>query len=251
MRNRAAVAIALLSILPAALYAQRGIPRVPGSKAPGSTREDGEDRQPEPIRRAQAITRSRFSMESSPVLAYTTGASLAANYLTPGFLSFGGAAHVEYRTSNLFAASANFTGTTSSDQGTAQSFELGARYRPRDWDHAFRPYADLSAAYLRSSSQYNHPTNLTSPFGLGTPPSLGMQYAHGYGLTAGAGGELWFASSWAITTGVSALHGNMMSFQYDNSSHPGDTRYSMNTYRLLLGLKFSQAQNISGLKQPR
>ena len=247
MRIRSVVTAALF-LLPAFAGAQRRIP-IGGVVGRGPVEPVPLSPQPVEVARRLAYTRSRFSVESYPLLSRAYAPEFRGAGALSQWNSYGMGTRAEYRSASSLAATLDVTSSIGAPV-QSQTVELGARYKSVSWEHAFRPFVDVRAAYMNAAGTYAE-----SPFGivpLGTTQQnrYGMQYSRGIGAVVGTGMEYWFANSFALTTGVSAIRSNMSMYRSSGATLPADGEYWMTSYRMTIGLKFNQVSAMPLLSQP-
>ena len=242
MRIGSLVALALA--IPSAAFAQvggLGGGIVPGSAVPLSpqpeivARATGMSRSR--TNRALGVPRSRYTFETYPVLSHVVAPSYANGRAISSWNSVGAGTQVEYR----FSSYASVTGDVSSSMyggpGNTQTAELGIRFHPEDREAALRPFVDVRAGYGRTADQYSD----LGGIGLGAASTVTMaqRYSHGFGAAIGGGAEYSLTNALALSTNVSAMRSNMSMYDYTGYSVPTTGSYTMTTYRLALGLRYS------------
>ena len=243
MRIRTALVAATL-LLPSAAFAQR-LPRIGGGR-PGQPVPPGKE--PEVIARSQAYQRSRYTIETYPLLSRVTAPSLTPGSGTSTWMTFGGGTHLDYRYSQYLAWTADVTSAFLGGQASMETAELGIRFRPLDWEHKVRPYADVRGGYQHTDESYSSIGSGTE-IGIGPASSLAStsRYSRGFGAVAGVGVDYSLTNTLGITTGVSAVRATMNPYSYNGTSLPtAGGSFQMTTYRLTLGLKYNP---VHALKQ--
>jgi hypothetical protein len=234
MRTNALAVIALLA-LSSGLGAQGvRLPRIGGTmpqptslppEAPGVTR-------------ALAYKRSRWSAE---------GYSLISAIQVPGgaggmtsYTSFGAGTHADYRYTDRVSATADVTVSTLGGQATAETAEVGMRFRPMPFDEQLRPFFDVRAAYMHMYDTYAIPGG--AGFTVGGPGQFidEGRYSRGVGGIGGAGLEYSLTRTLSLTTELSALRNRMDTYRLTGAAGlPGNANYWMTSYRFTLGLKYN------------
>lgn len=234
MRIRIALAAALL--LPSISFAQVRAPRIGGTR-PGQPVPAGKE--PDVIARSLAIQRSRYSIETYPIISRVEAPGFSAGRPISSWTSVGTGTRLDYRHTQYLSWTLDLTSSYFGGPAITETAELGMRLRPEDWTHSVRPYADFRMGFEHASDTYN-----SSPLEVGIGPaasaSSGARYSRGFGAIAGTGVEFALTNTFALTTGVSAMRSNMVAYRYTFATVPtsGDS-YRMTTYRLTVGLKYN------------
>lgn len=228
MRTRLVSFVALLA-LPVALSAQV-LPRVGRRPTPEPAPLPPTGG---PIARSLALQRSRWSMD---------GYSLFSNIRVPvggtvaNYAAFGGGTHAGYRFADRFTGTVDITSSQFGSPINASTAEIGTRFMPTPFDVEVRPFFDLRATYLYMSDNYNTPGAIGTNY-------LTTRYGNGVGAIAGGGFEYFLTNSFALSTELTAMRGRMTAYASNNpTAIPEGTRYWMTTYRLALGLRYSQTR---------
>ena len=233
MRLRSAIAIAL--VVPSAAFAQRGVGRIGGAR-PGQPVPLG--RQPESVSRSIAIQRSRYAVETYPLLSRVVAPGYSGGRPISSWNAFGAGTRLDYRYTQYISLTGDITSSLYGGPAQMETAELGMRFHPENMEVRIRPFADVRLGFAHSSDQYSDQAGL----GIGPASSLvsGQRYSRGFGGVIGAGAEYSLTNTFALTTGVSAMRSNMRAYAYTGTSVPttGDG-YRMTTYRLAIGLRYN------------
>ncbi|CAN5379732.1 hypothetical protein BH09GEM1_BH09GEM1_05580 [soil metagenome] len=233
MRLRSVAAIAL--VIPSAAFAQL-VPRVGGAR-PRQPVPLG--RQPDVVRRSIQIQRSRYAIETYPLISHVLAPGYSDGHAVSSWNTFGAGTRLDYRYTRFVSWTFDLTGSTAGVPATTETAELGMRLHPEDAAQRLRPFADARLGFEHSSDQYA--TQFAGSFDL---PSyaLAQRYSRGFGGIVGAGVEYSLTNSFSLTTGVSAMRTNMSTYRYTGTSvpTPGDG-FRMTTYRLAIGLRYNPA----------
>jgi hypothetical protein len=241
MRIRSALAVALL-LLPEIVSAQARAPRVRGGgRHPGEPVPLGP--QPEVVARSQALIRSRYSVETYPLISRVGAPGFSPGSPTSWWTSYGTGTRLDWRHNNYVSWTLDLTSSFLGGPANTETAELGARVRPESWEGRFRPFADVRFGFEHAQQSYSQPTNL------GIGPSSGLasasHYSKGYGAVAGAGIEYALTNTFALTTGLSAMRTNMVAYRFNGLSVPsGENSYRMTTYRFAVGLKYNPVRMV-------
>jgi hypothetical protein len=242
MRICTVFAVALF--LPSVASAQLRAPRI--GERPGEP--VGREPQPEPIARSQAMVRSRYTIEAYPLISRIQAPGIVPGSPLASWTSFGSGTHLDYRYTQYLSWTMDLTGSYLGGP-TTETVEVGTRFRPAGWDYRLRPYADLRVGFENANDVYSTPGEV----GIGPAafPTAYYQESRGVGAIAGTGVDYALTSTFALTTGVSAMRANMMPYNYSgnnvaafpvtNAVAPSGNSYTMTTYRLTIGLKYNPA----------
>lgn len=245
MRTRSALVFALL-LLPSLSSAQARRPRVggarPGQPVPLSP-------QPEAVARSSAYQRSRYSVETYPLIS---------RVLAPGFsggpasswTSFGTGTRLDYRLTRYVSGTLDLTSSYFGGPAITETAEAGIRIRPEHWESRLRPFADARFGFEHARDLFVMATEL----GIGPASGLApvQRYSRGFGGIAGAGVEYALTNTIALTTAASAMRTNMVSYRFSGRSVPtGDAAFRMTTYRLTVGLKYNPVRLLRSSEQAR
>ena len=245
MRIRTAV-IAVALLLPVVSSAQVRRPRIGGGARPEPAPLGP---QPEAIRRAQAIVRSRLSVETYPMISRVSAPGFSGGRPISSWTSFGGGTHLDYRHTELLSSTVDITSSYMGGAAATETIEAGFRLRPQEWMARTRPFADLRFGFEHSS---DHFSNASGDIGIGpaTQYSSGLRYSRGFGGIAGAGAEFALTNSFSLMSELSVMRANMSTYRYTFTSVPtADASYRMTTYRLMFGLRYNRVRTVS-LNQP-
>lgn len=247
MRTRALVVIALLS-LPAGLSAQ-GV-RLP--RVGRGTRPQPAPLPPEtaPVARALAYKRSRWSIEGYSLIN-SVRVPTAAGGVT-SYTTFGTGTRADYRYTERFSATVDFTASPLGDPAITETAEIGTRFRPLPWNEEIRPFFDVRAAYMHMYDTFAFPmqTSVTAG-GLNQQYVEESRYSRGFGSVAGAGLEYSLTNTLALTTELTAMRNRMTTYRLTSpTSIPSGTTYWMTSFRYTLGLKFNPVRALRLAQKP-
>jgi hypothetical protein len=234
MRIRSAFVVALF--LPSVAIAQTRAPRIGGGARPG--RAAPPSREPEAIARALAYQRSRYSVETYPLISRVQSPGYSAGRPISSWTSFGTGTRLDYRRNQYLSWTLDLTSSYLGGPAIYETAEVGTRIRPENWDHRLRPFADVRVGFQHSYDTFSQQVQL----GIGPAASLasGSRYSRGFGGVVGAGLEYSLTNTLALTSAVSAMRANMVAYRYSFTAPPvGDDSYRMTTYRLTVGLKYN------------
>ncbi len=239
MRYRPLVVAAVL-LLPTVSFAQVRAPRIggrrPGQPVPLSP-------QPPEVARAQAYVRSRYSVESYPLMSRVS---------TPGvssYTSVGTGTRLDWRLTPYMSWTFDLTGAYLAGPAIAETAELGVRFRSESWEQRLRPFADVRFGFEHAYESFAQNT----PLGIG--PASGLagtnRYSRGFGGVLGAGVETSITNTFALTTAVSVMRTNMETYRMQGISVPtaGDN-FRMTTYRLAVGIRYNPVHMVRSSNTP-
>lgn len=235
MRIRAVVALAML-LVPGVSRAQHfprpRIGRDPAWPAPLPGRT------PEPIARALAYRRLRFSIESYPLVSHVQSRGLTSDGRGAAWTMFGGGTHSEYRATRFVSATMDLTSSFLGSPVRVQTAELGVRLRAERSERRVYPFVDARVGYV-SAFNANLGTIVDAPYGYPTPrAAYGVRYSRGFGGIAGAGAEYTLTPSISVTTAASVMRSRLTAHDVD----PGQTgipNFGMTSYRYTLGIRYN------------
>lgn len=242
MRTRLLVLAALVSV-PAVLTAQAGIGLPRPTRGGIQPPMQGAPLPPEmpTVSKALAYHRSRWSTEgytliSSIVTVDPTGGSTRTN-------AFGTGTRADYRLTDYWSATADMTAAFLGGSTTAETAEVGTRFRPLPFSADLRPYLDIRGAYTHVHDSFYLPTGNTVSLG---GPNLEFseigRYARGVGALVGAGFDYTLTPSLALATEFTAGRHRMDSYHLTGMAPlPGHNSYWMNVYRYTIGLRYNAA----------
>lgn len=247
MRNRMMVAVAM-GLMPALVAAQRIPVKIPTS-VPREPRTTPEEPQPAPIARQLAMTRSRWSFEST---------NIASIVQAPGFGSDAGPLgriwsltgtdmHLEYRTWDGWSPTLDLSGATFGNSASSPlfpdpilsamfAFEPGVRRHFSPINARMTPFVDVRANYMFADADYQ----MLALSGAGAAQQWisGSQLSQGFGGVAGVGMETVLTGPWSLTTEVSSIV-DRMSVTSSSGASPS-SRYWMRWTRLSIGVKYNR-----------
>jgi hypothetical protein len=232
MRIRTVVVLAL--VLPSLLDAQGRRPRTGGAR-PGRPVPLGA--QPEVIARANAMQRSRYSVETYPLISRVLAPGFSTGPVS-SWTSFGTGTRLDYRLTRYLSGTVDLTSSFVGGPAITETAEVGLRLGPQYWEHRLRPFADARFGFEHASDNYSMPTELG--IGPASPMASGSRYSRGFGGIVGVGAEYSLTNTFALTTGVSAMRSNMTAYHFSGISVPsGGDDFRMTTYRFTVGLKYN------------
>ena len=249
MRTRLLVLAALVSTS-AALGAQGvGLPRGRGAGQPPL---QGTPLPPEipAVTRALAYHRSRWSAEGYTMVSSIT--TVDPNGNSARYNGMGTGTRADYRLSDYWSTTADLTALFLGGS-TAQTAEVGTRFRPAPYSADVRPFLDLRAAYTNVHESFYLPTASAIPVG---GPGLEYtnvgRYARGVGAIFGAGFDYTLTPSLALSTEFSAGRHRMDAYHLSgNVPLPSRDAYWMNVYRATIGLRYNAATALHLSQNPR
>ena len=237
------VMVAVALVLPSVATAQL---RAPGLEGRGPDRRTPGGRQPEVIARAQALVRSRYSVEAYPFINRVEASGLGSGSPTTRWTSVGTGTRLDWRQTDYLSWTLDMTASYLGGPAISETAEIGTRIRPAGWNDRARPFADLRLGFEHVSQ------SLTNQ-GLGFTPvfnqSSAMRYGRGFGAAAGAGMEYFLTNTLGLTTAVSVMRTSMTAYDFSGMSAPADGgNYRMTTYRLAVGLRYNHVRYVGTTK---
>ena len=233
MRLRSFVVFAL--VVPTAAFAQRSAGRIGGAR-PGQPVPLG--RQPEVVARATAMQRSRYAVETYPMLSRVVAPGFVGGRPISSWNAFGAGTRLDYRFTRHISLTGDITSSLWGGPAQMEPAELGMRFHPENMEARIRPFADLRFGFEHSADQFSD----QSAFGIGPAASLvtAERYSRGFGGVIGAGAEYSLTNTFSLTSGLSVMRTSMLPYSYSGTSVPtsGDA-YRMTTYRLAIGLRYN------------
>jgi hypothetical protein len=166
--------------------------------------------------------------------------------------AFGTGTRADYRLSDYWSTTVDFTAALLGGT-TAETAEVGTRFRPTPHSTDIRPYVDLRASYAHVHESFYLPTSSAVPV---TGPSLEFtqlgRYARGVGGVVGAGFDYTLTPSLALSTEFSAGRHRMDAYHLTGAAPlPGRDAYWMNVYRATIGLRYNAATALHLSQNPR
>jgi hypothetical protein len=228
MRVRTVVAI--VSLLPAALSAQR-LPRTgrgPATPAPLPPQA------PE-IAQVLAYKRSHLTVETYPMVSFIQSPGFAGTPIS-SWSTLGQGTRLDYEFTRFFSATLDITSSFLGGPAYLQTGELGTRFHRERTESRFYPYVDLRAGYFSSYMKSSNAiiSDLTGFGGSGLPNRL----SHGFGGIAGIGTDFALNQSWSLTTEASVVRNNMTSRILQAGERSQHT-FGMTWYRYSLGFSYT------------
>jgi hypothetical protein len=235
--------IAVALVLPSVAGAQR---RAPGLEGRGPERRLPTGRQPEIVARAQALVRSRYSVEAYPLLSRVEATGLGAGSPGARWTSFGTGTRLDWRQTDYLSWTLDVTASYLGGPAITETAEIGTRIRSSNWNDRVRPFADLRVGFEHiSQSMSNGDLGFTPVFS----QSSATRYGRGVGAAAGAGVEYFLTNTLGLTTAVSAMRTSMTGYDFTGMSVPtGETNFRMTTYRLAVGLRYNRVRYVGTAK---
>lgn len=232
MRVRTVVAI--VSLLPAALGAQR-LPRTgrrPTTPAPLPPQA------PE-IAKVLAYKRARLTIESYPFVSYIQSPAFPGAQ-TSSWSTLGQGTRLDYEFTRFFSATLDLTSTYAGGPAYLQTGELGARFHRERTESRFYPYLDLRGGLITSYMKSGNAVLAdVTGFGTGLPDRM----SHGFGAVAGIGTDFALNRSWSLTTEASVVRNNMTS-RLLRAGESFQQNYGMTWYRYSLGFSYTAVRTI-------
>lgn len=236
--STAVVAVALL--LPSVATAQL---RRPGIDRPRPGEGISTGKQPEAIARAQALVRSRYSVEVYPLINRVEASGVAEGSPTARWTSFGTGTRLDWRHTEYLSWTMDLTAAYVGGQATTETAELGVRLHPGGWNDRLHPFADLRVGYEHVSQSL---TNQDLGFSPVLSNSSAMRFGQGFGAVAGAGADYFLTNTLGLTTAVSVMRSRMTAYDFSGMSAPTDgPSYRLTSYRLAVGLRYNRVRYLS------
>lgn len=242
MRTRTVMAAVAL-LLPSVAAAQL---RAPGLDGRDPSRRLPQGRQPEVIARAQALVRSRYSIEAYPLISRVEASGIVPGAQSARWTSVGTGTRLDWRQTDYLSWTMDVTASYLGGPAVTETAEIGTRIRPASWNDRVRPFADLRLGVEHiSQSLTNQDLGFTPVFA----QSSAMRYGRGFGAAAGAGVEYFLTNTLGLTTALSMMQTNMTAYNFSGMSAPLDGgSYRMTTYRLSVGLKYNRVRYVGTAK---
>jgi hypothetical protein len=239
MRIRHLVVSALLA-LPCALTAQvLRIPRRGGAPDPAPLPPPAE-----PVARALALQRSRWSVEGYSMISAIQVPS--GNGGVSRYTTFGNGTHADYRYADHFTATMDMTAAYLG--GVSETAEAGTRYTPLSWDSEIRPFFDVRGAFMNMSDAFYG----ASGVGASQNAAEGTRYSRGFGGVAGVGSEYTISSTMALTTEFMAMRNRMTTYRLTSTaSLPAGAGFMLTSFRFVVGLKYNPLRSQNLTQTPR
>ena len=236
MRFRIA-AVATTLLLPTVATAQL---RTPGMDPRDPGRQMPPGRQPEVIARAQALVRSRYSVEAYPLINRVEASGAADGSPPARWTSVGTGTRLDWRHTDYLSWTLDLTVSYLGGPAISQTAEVGMRVRPKSWNDRLRPFGDVRVGFEHMSQSL---TSQDLGFGASSiRTSEGMRYGSGVGAAAGAGVEYFLTNTLGLTTAVSVMRSNMTAYDFTGVSLPTNDDFHLTTYRLAVGLKYNRVR---------
>jgi len=231
----AVVAVALL--LPSPATAQLRAPGIDGPRPRGPLPNG---RQPEVIARAQALVRSRYSVEVYPLISRVEASGPVAGSPTARWTSFRTGTRLDWRQTDHLSWTIDMTASYLSGNAVSETAEVGLRVRPGNWTDRLHPFADLRVGFEHTSQSL---TNQDLGFFATPILSSPMRYGRGFGAVAGAGAEYLLTNTLGLTTALSVMRSSMTAYDFSGVSAPtAEPSYRQTTYRLAVGLRYNRVR---------
>ena len=201
--------------------------------------------QAEPVARALAVTRSRWSVEGYSLVSHfqvpSAGGGISA------YTSVGSGTHADYRYTPHLSATVDLTASVLGSPATFETAEVGTRYALLAPGAPLRPYFDVRAGFMHMFDPF-YATGYGLPGSLGTD---GSRYSRGFGGVTGAGFEYSLTRSLALTNQLSVMRTRMTTYRIAPGIVPNGTNFWMTTLRYTLGFKFNPVSALSLKQSPR
>ena len=231
----AVVAVALL--LPSLASAQIRGPSIEGLR-PGGHEPAG--KQPDFVARAQALVRSRYSVEVYPLISRVAASGVAPGSPTARWTSFGTGTRLDWRHNDHLSSTIDMTASYLGGNAVTETAEVGVRIRPGQWNDRLLPFADLRVGFEHTSQSL---TNQDLAFFATPIQSAPMRYGRGFGAIAGAGAEYLLTNTLGLTTALSVMRSSMSAYDFSGISAPtAEPNYKETTYRLAVGLRYNRVR---------
>jgi hypothetical protein len=202
------------------------------------------------VTRGLAYHRSRWSAEGYTLVSAITTVDPSGRGAQ--YNGYGTGTRADYRVSDYWSATADFTALFLGGS-TAQTAEVGTRFRPIPHATSIRPYLDFRGAYTNLHESFFLPTAAAIPVG---GPALDYsqvgRYARGVGGILGAGFDYTLTPSLALSTEFSAGRHRMDAYHLTgNMPLPSRDAYWMNVYRATIGLRYNATTALHLSQNPR
>jgi hypothetical protein len=227
MRVRTVVAI--VSLLPAALSAQR-LPRT----GRGPTTPAPLPPQAPEIAQVLAYRRSHLTVGTYPMVSFIQSPGFAGTP-TSSWTAAGQGTRLDYEFTRFFSATLDITSSFLGGPASLQTGEVGARFHRERTESRFYPYLDLRAGLITSYMKSGNAVlaDITG-FGTGLPDRM----SHGFGAIAGLGTDFALTRSWSLTTEASVVR-NSMTSRILRAGESSQHNFGMTWYRYSLGFSYT------------
>lgn len=230
---RALLVVAIL-LLPEALSAQR----FPIPTRRGPTRPAPLPPQPPTITRELAYRRLPYSIETYPLLS---------RFVSPGFMGTGGVSswtsgglgtHADLKVTPNVSLTLDITSSFLGGPIAAQTAEFGTRLRPGYSERRLYPYVDARVGYVYAYHNQFRP--FYDPYMSPMSDGFGYvgRYSQGLGVIGGGGLDFALTRRFFLTTGAAATRSRMWAQGFELST-PDRNRYSLTSYRFVLGVRYN------------
>lgn len=223
------LAVAALLVAPSVAVAQR--PRVP-------TRGTVPEPAPLPptipvVSQAIQVKQSRWAVEAYSLMSVVQVAK--SNGSLVNFTTIGSGLRGDYRLNDRWSTTFDLTSSPFGGSATSQTVELGTRYMGSPWDRGVRPFVDARADYMGFHDMWEVD-------GFGQTAGQYARSSRGFGLVAGAGLEVPLTSSFAISSGLSAVRNRMTAFAISGpGAVPTGQGYWMTSVRWAVAIRWNPA----------
>ena len=158
------------------------------------------------------------------------------------YSSIGAGTHADYRLSERWSATLDFTASPGGGPATTETAEVGTRFSPGVWSadyRGIRPFFDLRASYLHMSDTFASPLAVVAT-GTSQQVADGERYSRGFGSIAGAGADFPLTNSFALTGEVTGMRNRLTTYRLTSLTNvPSGTAYWMTSFRFTLGVKYN------------
>jgi hypothetical protein len=191
------------------------------------------------VNQALSYHRSRWSAEGYTLISSIT--TVDPNGGNTQTNAFGTGTRADYRLTDYWSATADFTAAFLGGSTTAETAEIGTRFRPLPYSANVRPYLDIRGGYTHVHDSFYLPTSGTGPLGgPGLENSEIGRYARGVGAIVGTGFDYTLTSSLALSTEFTAGRHRMDAYHITGLMPlPNRNAYWMNVYRFTVGLRYN------------
>jgi hypothetical protein len=158
------------------------------------------------------------------------------------YSSIGAGTHAQYRLTERWSATADFTASPGGGPATTETAEVGTRFSPGVWSadyRGIRPFFDLRATYMHMNDTFTSPLAVVATGGT-QQVGDGQRYSRGFGSVAGAGADFPLTNSFALTGEITGMRNRMTTYRLESLAPlPNGSSYWLTSFRFTLGVKYN------------
>jgi hypothetical protein len=204
------------------------------------------------VAKALAYKRSHWTAEAYSLISTV---QVPTSSGTSSYTIYGAGTRGDYRFSDRLSTTMDMTVSPMGGSVITETGEVGLRFAPVAWDEEMRgvrPFIDARLGYMHMYDTFQ--SGLAGAAASASPNQQFVEsgrYSRGFGSVVGAGAEMFLTQTLGLTTELSAMRNRLTAYRLTNAAAlPTNSRYSMTSIRLAVGLKYNAVRALQFSQNP-